>query len=199
MRITIAVFNHLINQHPALRAELAHRAGRRVAVRLPPLAVEGVITDEGWLAACEGEPEATVRLKPGAALSTLTGREPALSDVLLEGDAELAGHVARVIARMKWDAAEDASRLVGDAAAHRLEGVVKSALGLKGAVGWRLAENWFEHLREEAPLLAKKHDVNRFVAAVDTLRDDVERCDKRLARLEAALSPSRDARDEQGG
>ncbi|AXK40790.1 ubiquinone biosynthesis accessory factor UbiJ [Crenobacter cavernae] len=186
MRLSIAVFNHLINQHPVLRAELATRAGRRVAVRLPPLSVEGVITEEGWLAACEGEPEATVRLKHGAAISTLTGREPALSDVLLEGDAELASLVARVIAKLKWDATEDASRLVGDAAAHRLETVVKGVLGFKGAVGWRLAENWLEHLREEAPLLAKKHDVNRFVAEVDALRDDIERCDKRLARLEAA-------------
>ena len=106
MGIQIAAFNHLLNQHPAVRAELAAHAGRRIAVALPPLQVAGVLTDEGWLAACEGEPEATVRLKHAAALAAVAGRDPALNDVQFSGDAELAAAVGRLLGRLQWNAAE---------------------------------------------------------------------------------------------
>jgi ubiquinone biosynthesis protein UbiJ len=185
MRIQIALFNHLLNQHPGVRAELAKYAGRRMAVHLPPVSVAGVITEEGWLAQCEGEPEATLRLKHGVALAALTKRDPEFSDIKLEGDIELATQLGRLIGKLHWDATEDLSRVVGDVAANRIESLVKGALGIKGQIGWRLAENWLEHIREEAPLLARTSDVVRFVQQVDVLRDDVERLEKRLARLEA--------------
>lgn len=186
MRVQVAAFNHLLNQHPAVRAEFARHAGRRVAVQLPPLTVAGVITEHGWLALCEGEPEATLRLKHGVALAALAGRDPLLTDILFEGDVELASQIGRLLGKLKWDATEDVSRLLGDAAAHRLEGLVRGMLGFKGQLAQRLAENWLEHVREEAPLLAKKDGVARFVSEVDRLRDDVERFEKRLARLAAA-------------
>ncbi|MCP1289244.1 sterol-binding protein [Chromobacterium sp. S0633] len=187
MGIQIAAFNHLLNQHPAVRAELAAHAGRRVAVALPPFHVAGVFTDDGWLAACEGEPEATVRLKHAVALAAAAGRDPALSDIQLEGDAELAAALGRLLGRLQWNAAEDLSRLVGDAAAQRAETLARGLLGFKGQVAWRLAANWVEHLREETPVLAGRRQVQGFVAAVDTLRDDAGRLEKRLARLQAAL------------
>ncbi|RQO76336.1 sterol-binding protein [Aquitalea sp. FJL05] len=187
MRIQIAVFNHLLNQQPAVRAELAAHAGRRVGIALAPLTVRGVITDDGWLAACEGEPEAVIRLQHAAALAAVSGRDPALSDVSLEGDAELAAAIGRLIARLRWDAGEDLSRVMGDVAANRLQRVARASLGFKGEIAWRLLENWVEHLREEAPMLASRQAVGSYLRAVDSLRDDVARSEKRLARLEAVL------------
>jgi len=70
-------------------------------------------------------------------------------------------------------------------AAHRVQGWVRGLFGIKGEIGGRLLETWVEHLREEAPLLAKKTDVEAFVSAVDTLREDADRLQKRLALLEA--------------
>ena len=51
-------------------------------------------------------------------------------------------------------------------------GWVRGLFGIKGEIGGRLLETWVEHLREEAPLLAKKTDVEAFVSAVDTLREE---------------------------
>lgn len=187
MGIQTAAFNHLLNQHPAVRAELAAHAGRRIAIVLPPLSVRGVVTEEGWLAGGEGEAEATIRLKHAAALAAASGRDPALSDVSLEGDAALASAIGALVSRLRWHASEDVSRLVGDAAAQRLENLARGALGFKAQLAWRLAENWVEHLREEAPLVAGKRQVAGFVDGVDRLRDDAERLEKRLARLEASL------------
>lgn len=188
MNLGNAAFNHILNQHPVLRARLARHAGRRLALKLPPLEAAGVVTDEGWLAACEGEPEARVVVRHAAALAALSGRPPAMSDVVLEGDAELAADFGRLVSELSWDAGEDLSRLLGDAAAHRVETLARGLLGFKGQVALRLLDNWVEHLRDEAPLLARRGDVARFVADVDALRDDAERAEKRLSRLEAACS-----------
>lgn len=185
MGLRIAAFNHLLNQHPAVRAELAQHAGRRIGISLPPFDLSGVVTSDGWLAACEGEPEARLRLKHGVALAQLSGREPAMADIVLEGDTELAANVGRIVRQLQWDATEDLSRVVGDVAAHRVQGWVRGLFGIKGEIGGRLLESWIEHLREEAPLLAKKTDVEAFVSAVDTLREDADRFEKRLALLEA--------------
>ncbi|BEV72035.1 hypothetical protein THUN1379_15170 [Paludibacterium sp. THUN1379] len=187
MQPALALFNHVLNQHPAVRAQLAELAGRRVALQLPPLSMAGVITDEGWLAASEGEPEAIVAVRPLAALvAQWRGRTPEFADLQLHGDAQLAQRFGHLIGSLRWLPVEDLSRVVGDVAAHRLEGWALQAADFSQQVGSRLLESWVEQLREEAPLLARRRDVEQFVTAVDTLRDDAARLEKRLARLEAA-------------
>nr|MCU0803913.1 sterol-binding protein [Burkholderiales bacterium] len=49
--------------------------------------------------------------------------------------------------------------------------------------GERLARNFAEYFTEENPLLARPAEVRRFGEDVDALRDDVERLEKRIARL----------------
>ncbi|TDR73518.1 ubiquinone biosynthesis accessory factor UbiJ [Paludibacterium purpuratum] len=186
MQPILALFNHILGQHPEVRAELAELAGRRVALAMPPMTLSGVITDVGLLAASAGEPEATVRVKPLAALSAQwSGRVPDFSDLELAGDNELAQRFGHLAGQLRWLPVEDLSGLLGDAAAHRIEGWLRRSAGFKGAVAWRVLDSWIEHLRDEMPLLTHKRDVERFVAAVDALRDDAARLEKRLARLEA--------------
>lgn len=188
MRIDLAVMNHLLAQSPEVRAELAAYAGRRVAWRVAPVSVTGVVTDDGWLAGCEGEPEATLTLRHSAVMAVMAGRDPSVNDVVLEGDAELAGALLRLSGRLSWHWVEDVSRLAGDAAAYRVERLVKRGGGIRGEIAWRLAASFAEHLREEAPLLAGKPAVAAYVGAVDELRDDTERFEKRLLLLEQALN-----------
>lgn len=187
MHLPIALFNHLLAQQPEVRAGLAALAGRRVALEIAPLRVSGVLTEAGWLAESTGMPEATLRVAPLAALAAqLTGRAPGFDALALEGDRQLAQAFAHEAGRLRWLPVEDLSRLVGDAAAHRIEGAVRRVAGLKGEIVWRLADNWLDHVREEAPLLARARDIQHFTSAVDALRDDVERFEKRLRRLETA-------------
>lgn len=180
------MLNHLLKQSPEVRADFAALAGRRLRISLPPLAVTGVVCDDGYWAATEGEPETVVRLSTGAAFKRVAGGEMTPADVAVDGDSELGLAAARLLARLQWDAAEDASRLVGDVAAHRLERFVRGALGVKGEIGARLIGSYVEHLKEEVPLLARRPDVERFCGEVDDARDALERVEKRLARLEAA-------------
>ena len=182
MPVSTAILNHLLNQHPDVRAELAAHAGRRVALVLPPFTVSAVVTEEGWLAASEGEAEATVRVSAVAALLAQTSAQaPAFDALALDGDRVLARAWAGLLGRLRWQPADDLSRLVGDVAANRIERAFSGAIGLKGQIAWRLLESWLEHWREEQPILARSADVEQFVQSVDTLRDDTERLAKRLA------------------
>ena len=68
-------------------------------------------------------------------------------------------------------------------AAERLARSARLALGLKGEIAARLGMSLIEHWREEAPLLARRADVERFCHEVDELRDASARLQKRLERL----------------
>lgn len=189
MFATLALFNHLLGQHPAVRAELAGLAGRRVALELPPVTISGVVTDDGWLAATTGEPECRVRVSPAAALAAqCAGRAPAFADLAFAGDIDLAQRFARLTGRLRWLPVEDLSRLVGDVAAARLDAVAQRALAGGRDSAARLADSLVEYWRDEVPLLASRQDVEAFVTAVDALRDDAERLEKRLVRLESSGS-----------
>ena len=182
-RPQLALINHLIAQQPELAAEFARLAGRRVRLEGGPLAVTGVIDGQGLWARCAGEPEAVVRIGAGVLVSRVTGREVSSADISVSGDAELAGELARLAGKLRWDGAEDLSRLVGDMAAERLARSARLALGLKGEIAARLGMSLIEHWREEAPLLARRADVERFCHEVDELRDASARLQKRLERL----------------
>ena len=54
-----------------------------------------------------------------------------------------------------------------------------------------LAQSLAEYWSEERPLVASREAVRGFIQAVDALRDDVERLEKRIERLPRA-SPRRD-------
>lgn len=203
MTPSLSLFNHLLNQHPDLCRQLAPHAGRRVALVLGPVSVSGVITDTGWLAESACEPEATVRVRALAALQAQWLRKsPGFDDLVFEGDSRLAEVLAQVLGQLRWEPADDLSRLFGDVVAHRIETGIQSATDLQAQIFGRSLENWLEYWREESPLLARKSDVEQYMKAVDRLRDDSERLEKRLARLEAtrlAAGLNRECRAEAGG
>lgn len=189
MQALIALFNHLLNQHPTVRAKLAGFCGRRIALQVAPLTIAGVITPEGWLAQCNGTPEATIAIRPLAVVSAQwSKRIPEFSDLAFAGDMALAESVGQILSGLRWVPAEDLSRVVGDVLAHRIDRGTRALLALNDQVAWRVIDRWLEYWREESPLLPRKLDVEQYIQAVDQLRDDCERLDKRLNRLESQSS-----------
>lgn len=189
-RPQLAILNHLLNQRPEVRAQLEALSGRRVALHFPMVSVRAVVLPDGFFGQSDGPPEAEVRILVGALMKRMRGVAPAHEDIELSGDPDLALSLGRALEQMGWDVSEDASRLFGDVAAHRLGLMARMWWGVKGEVASRLIGSYVEYLREEAPLLASRAGVEAFNAEVDQLRDDVARAEKRLARLEAALLSS---------
>ncbi|AZN36906.1 ubiquinone biosynthesis accessory factor UbiJ [Iodobacter ciconiae] len=176
-----AVLNRLLAQDAAAKAELAQFAGRTIKISLPLVSATLVLMPDGCLAeSLAEEAEATLDLPPSFFTRRMQDKTAAARHVRLSGDGELGSRIGHVLSGLRWDAAEELSKLIGDVATQRLVSIAGKVGGVPGAIGSRLVLNLAEYWRDEAPLLAHKRDVNQFCNDVDELRDALARLEKRL-------------------
>ena len=104
-------------------------------------------------------------------------------DVSVSGELELVQKLNRLAKRANIDWEEPLSKLFGDSVAHEI------GRGVHGFVSWaRAASETFssdvgEYLREERRLAPTRLEVDDFATHVDQVRDDVERLEVRVTRL----------------
>jgi ubiquinone biosynthesis protein UbiJ len=177
--------NHLLRQAPGTAEALVRHAGMSVRLDLALGQFDLRIADDGYFSEAPiATPDAVIRATPAlVARLPFFGRE-ALRHADYSGDAALLATLERVFGQLDWDVEADLAPWIGDIAAHRLH-----ALGRDMATGVaRLAaafgRNVGEYVVEEAELMARKVDVDRFNRAVDTLADDTARLEARLRRLQ---------------
>lgn len=184
-----AALNHLLEAEPALRARLAPFAGEVLELRDSPLpALRLAVAEGGRLAPAplSAAPSLTVTLAPGALAAALKGEEHLLRSVEISGNARLASEVMFLLRHLRWDAEEDLSRLIGDVAAHRVVGLARELAILHREAASRIAEALVEYALEERPILVSRRGMEALALQTARLRDDLERLEKRLRRLEAA-------------
>jgi ubiquinone biosynthesis protein UbiJ len=183
-----AFINHLLARERWASDSLAPFTGRRVRFRLgplPDLVLEIRAADRVQAGAGE-DVDLTLTIPPAALPRIVAQDEAALREVRVEGDAALANAVLFLFRNLRWEAEEDLSRVVGDVAAHRVAGAARGFAAWQREAGVRLGQNVAEYLKDEAELLVHPHELETFGRQVDALRDDVERLEKRVQRLDAA-------------
>ena len=181
----LQAFNHLLAAAPWARAKLVPFAGRRARLVLGPLPLEFRIAPDGTFESLgTGEPAVEIVLPAGAALALPEGREAMMRGAHITGAADFAEALGFVLRKLEWDAEEDLSRVVGDIAAHRIARAAGDFAAARAEAGRRLAENVAEYLRYEQPAGVGKPAMRAFAAAVDTLRQDVDTLERRLAALQ---------------
>lgn len=185
--LRLAAFNHFLSQAPLAQAELVKLAGHSVAWIIPPVRIVGTVTPHGTLAECESPPEAVLRVSLAGLVSKAQGKSLTPADIHLEGDTILACQLASATRHFAWHWGEDLSQLIGDVLAHRVERMANATMKACTTSALRLGENLAEYFTEEAFVLARGRDVNAFIRAVDVLRDDVARFDKKLSLLQHSL------------
>jgi ubiquinone biosynthesis protein UbiJ len=182
----IFALNHLLNAEAWARDRLKPYAGQCVEFRSPPLpAMRLDILDTGLLrgAAQDAVPNLVVTIGPGALPAMLRGEEALMREIGIEGNADLAGAVQYLFRHLRWDIAEDLSRVFGDVIAERMVAGGKRFAAWNREAAEKLAQNFSEYLTEEQPLLARPAEVRQFLAGVDQLRDDLARLEKRVEIL----------------
>jgi ubiquinone biosynthesis protein UbiJ len=102
----------------------------------------------------------------------------------IDGNARLAQEVLHLVRHLRWDVEEELSRVVGDAAAHRLVGAARDLAAWQLDAARRFAAAFMEYAQEEAGLLAPRAGHDELAAGVARLRDALERLEKRIERLE---------------
>ncbi len=183
---------HITDQNTWSRQHLQVYAGKVVCFDFVLAKASLLILEDGSLAIAgeTASPEATIHLPPSLALRIMSGDESAKMLVKVEGDTHLATELSKVLQNMRWDIEDDLSKVVGDIGAFKIGEVSKKTFAGIKQQSINAAEMLSEYWQEEKAMLAKKRHVEQFNAEVDTLRSDVARFEKRLAKLTKSLESS---------
>ena len=178
----VAFVNHLLRGAAWARDELRPYAGRTARIDAFPFSLSLTVLESGEVAAAAAgaEPAVTARLTPGLALRLAAADETAWKEVEIAGDTEFASALHRVARHLRWDIEEDLSRVFGDITAHRMAETGRVLRRWGGQAIENTGRTFAEYWTEEQPLIASGRDLEAFHRAVDDLRDDVARLEKRI-------------------
>jgi ubiquinone biosynthesis protein UbiJ len=182
----IYALNHLLGAEAWARDKLKPYAGQCVEFRSPPLpALRLDILDSGLLRAAveDAAPTLVVSIGPAALPASLRGEDALMREIGIEGNADLAGTVQYLFRHLRWDIAEDLSKVFGDVLAQRMVTEGRRFAAWNRETAEKLAQNFAEYWIEEQPLLARPGEVRQFLADADQLRDDLARLEKRIETL----------------
>lgn len=184
------VINHLLAQEAWAREALSLHTGKLACIDFGASQLRLKVQAGGMVEADEAEAAAdvTIRVKLADLPLIAQNRERAFSYVKIEGDAEFANAISQLSQGLRWEAEADLEPWIGTIAATRLVSTARSAVETAQATHQKVLENVAEYLLEEQPMLVRPATVEEFSAEVARLRDDVERADKRLHKLEQALA-----------
>ena len=176
------LLNHLLSQHSWAKARLRPHAGKTLQLRLPLVsAVLSIQQDGSFAPAVPGTPvDATLIPNPLAWLTSSDARFIAGGE-----DAVVAKELAEALGKMRWDAEEDLSRVLGDITAQRLVSTASGILEWHRNAAETIARSWVEHWQEEKPVLAQPEAVHAFFGEVDEMHDRVEQLEQKIKQLSA--------------
>ena len=191
LRPVASILNRNIAESTPAKDLCARLSGSVIAVRVrdTALAAYFVIADDALeLVTSTSEDPDVVITGSLITLARMAGDsgEAAVRDGSLDltGDARMANHFQQLLLHAKPDIEEELSGVVGDVAAHRLGALVRG-LGRWGRdARSTMGDNVREYLQEESRDAPSRYEVERFAADVGTLRDDVDRIEARLNRLQ---------------
>ena len=189
-----AAINHLLAAEPWARAQLLPHVGKTLHVVVQPFTVSLSVAVDGTVlrAASTATADTTLTLPYSALPRMLTGGADAvMRDLRLDGDAEFAQAVSMLAKNLRWDVEEDLSKVVGDAASHRVVSAARWAGGEIRQTNQRMAATVTEYLLDENPQLVRPRAVEILADGVRALRDDLARLEKRLERLSPAAPSHR--------
>ncbi len=184
--LLVAAINHLLAQERWAREKLAAHGGKRACLDVGALAILLKISADGMLEAGTETDSADVTIHFNLADLPLLVQNPerAFAFVRIEGDAELASCIAQLMQTLHWDAESDLAQWVGDIPAVRIVAGARSLAQTAKATRQSLTDNIIDYLTEENPLLIRPPAVAELALEVSRLRDDAERLQKRLQKLE---------------
>jgi len=182
---SVAALNHLLSQNSWASQRLARFSGKTARFQIAPFSFAYTILDNGMLRAIDASTstDALCIISPLLLPRLALHDEKAHADIRCEGDAALLAEIFFLSRNLRWDAADDLSRVTGDIAAERIVRAVQSTHQQLLSGARNISQSAAEYLTEERPLLAKPRHVFAFMQQVDALRDDVARLEQRITRL----------------
>ena len=187
--------NRMLALDPETPARLKPLVGRSVRIELPgtELVLRAYFSERG-VSLSRPDPEdppadASVRLTPAAALALIRSRGERAQGVEFRGEVAVVHALRRLVGGLEIDWEEQLARLAGDVVARQL------GLAAGGLADWlrqtrrTFEANLGEYLTEESRQLPPAAEIAGFLDGVDRLRQDADRLEARIVRLERAARP----------
>ena len=191
LRPITTVLNRNIGEITPARELCARLDGKTIAIRVrdTALAMYFTIRDELIELAADSDDEPDVVITGSLlTLARIAGRggENALrtGSLDLTGDVATADAFQELLGYAKPDIEEELSGIVGDVAAHRIGEVARGVGNWARNARETMGSNIREYLQEESHGAPSRYEIDRFTKDVRALRDDVERVEARINRLE---------------
>ena len=187
------ILNRSLPRSPRAQALAATLAGRSLAVEVTgtgPVVVsstgERIRIQRG-----SGTPaDASVSAGPFTLLALATSGQSknlAGTGATVSGDAEIAQQFSELLNLLKPDPEEELAQLVGDAPAHHLGRLARTAARFGDRAARTTVQNIAEYLAHERQDLVPRAEGRQLLDGIDALRDDVDRFEARLDHLAQRL------------
>ncbi|HEY5994821.1 MAG TPA: SCP2 sterol-binding domain-containing protein [Gallionellaceae bacterium] len=184
----VAMLNHLLAQSGWALPRLAKFSGKTARFNLLPFSFACTIQHDGslLLASPDASADATCTIPPALLPRLALQDESALELIGHSGDTALVEEIFFLVRNLRWDAADDLSRVTGDIAAERIvqfiEGTHRQVRGNALRLSQALAEYW----TEERPLIATPRQIAAFSQGVVRLQDSIDALEQRINRISKA-------------
>lgn len=107
--------------------------------------------------------------------------------VEISGDAELARRIEKLVRNFQPDIEEAFTRVFGDVIGYQIAQAFKRAFDWSRESAKNLLQDSADFLRDESRDLVAPAEMEQFLDEVDTLRDDTDRLEARIARVRQNL------------
>ncbi|RKZ50075.1 MAG: hypothetical protein DRQ48_00540 [Gammaproteobacteria bacterium] len=131
----------------------------------------------------EDKVDVSIKGTPAALLGMITAEKVGAGDVEIIGNVGMAHKLQSTLKKMDIDWEEYLSQIIGDIAAHKVGNFLRGMSQLAKASAKTIGLDISEYLRYEKEALLDKSELDEFNHAVDKIRNDVERLQKRVERL----------------
>lgn len=189
--------NQLIALDPDSAAFLAPVAGKTIEINInpPQWRITLCITNSGvqLLKGLVDSPDTTISGSPSAFGQMLVNESPMRAlfsgDLTIKGDMETGRKFQTLFKQLDIDWEEQLSKITGDIAAHNVGNLFRAGQkwGLESLNTFSL--NLSEFIQEETRVAPTSIEADHFFDNVDTLREDYDRLQARINRLQENLSP----------
>jgi ubiquinone biosynthesis accessory factor UbiJ len=181
----VPLLNHLLERENWGRQRLLPFAGQAACIAGLPFALTMTVSDSGIFrpAGADEEAAVTIELPTDAPFRMLGDPSSVFAAARLSGAANFAETLAFVFRNLRWDYEADLAAIIGDIPGRRLAKALADGLAWHRSAAQRLGMNAAEFATEEAQLVTSRRDLMEFARAVDQVRDDLARLEKRISRL----------------
>lgn len=182
----LLAINHLLAQEPWAQQRVRVHAGMVVELKTAELRLLVEPTEAGTLilASSTAQAHATLTVATDLLPHILQhGMQAAGQKVHIAGEAELVAALGDVLQYLRWDPEQDLSRVLGDIPARRLMQAAQQLAANSQQAGQHLLENVAEYFTEENPLLLTTPLLAEHRNALQELRDQIARLEKRVQKL----------------